>query len=50
MSLSFYLDTHVDKQVAIQLRQKGVQVIRCEDVEMATADDAWRLKRPPVLG
>jgi ribosomal protein L27 len=39
MSLKFYLDTHVDKQVAIQLRQRGVEVARCEEVGMAEADD-----------
>jgi len=42
--LKFYTDTHIDKQVAIQLRQKGVDVVRCEEVEMAEADDEAHLE------
>jgi len=42
--LKFYTDTHIDKQVAIQLRQKGVDVIRCEDVGLAEADDETHLR------
>lgn len=41
--LKFYTDTHIDKQIAIQLRQKGVDVIRCEEVSMAEADDEAHL-------
>jgi predicted nuclease of predicted toxin-antitoxin system len=41
--LKFYTDTHIDKQVAIQLRQRGVDVVRCEEVGMATADDETHL-------
>jgi predicted nuclease of predicted toxin-antitoxin system len=41
--LKFYTDTHIDKQVAIQLRAKGVDVIRCEEVGMAEADDEAHL-------
>lgn len=37
--LKFYLDTHIDKQVAIQLRHNGVDVVRCEEVGLAEADD-----------
>ncbi len=43
-SLGFYTDTHIDKQVAIQLRQHGVRVIRCEDVGLAAADDETHLQ------
>jgi hypothetical protein len=43
MSLRFYLDTHIDKQVAIQLRKQGVEVVRCEEVEMADATDEEHL-------
>ena len=39
MSLRFYTDTHIDKQVAIQLRTHGVDVVRCEEVGMAEAED-----------
>jgi hypothetical protein len=41
--LKFYADTHIDKDVAIQLRKKGVDVVRCEDVGMAEADDEAHL-------
>jgi predicted nuclease of predicted toxin-antitoxin system len=41
--LKYYTDTHIDKQVAVQLRQKGVDVVRCEEVGMAEADDESHL-------
>lgn len=44
MSLKFYTDTHIPKQVAIQLRAKGVDVVRCEEVSMAEADDEAHLE------
>lgn len=44
MSLKFYTDTHIPKQVAIQLRAKGIEVVRCEDVDMAEADDEAHLE------
>ncbi len=44
MSLRFYTDAHIDRQVAIQLRAKGVEVVRCEDVAMAEADDEAHLE------
>ena len=44
MSIRFYTDTHIPKQVAIQLREKGVDVIRCEDVGLAEADDEEHLE------
>jgi Domain of unknown function (DUF5615) len=34
-----YADTHIPKQVAIQLRQKDIDIVRCEEVELAEADD-----------
>lgn len=43
MSLCFYTDTHIPKQVAIQLRNKGVEVIRCEEVGLAEVDDEIHL-------
>lgn len=44
MSLSYYTDTHIAKQIALQLRQHGIQVIRCEEVGLAEADDETHLK------
>lgn len=42
--LGFYTDTHIDKQVAIQLRNRGVQVVRCQDVGLADASDEVHLE------
>lgn len=39
MSLKFYFDTHIARQVAVQLRERGVDVVRCEEVGMAEAED-----------
>lgn len=44
MALTFYFDTHIAKAVAIQLRAKGVNVVRCEDVDMADAPDEKHLQ------
>lgn len=38
MGIRFYTDTHIAKQVAVQLQAKGIDAIRCEDVGMAEAD------------
>lgn len=43
MPLKFYFDTHIAKQIAVQLRQHGVEVIRCEEVGMAEASDEEHL-------
>ncbi len=43
MELSFYLDTHISKQVAIQLRNKGIDVVRCEDIDLEEAEDLQHL-------
>lgn len=43
MPLKFYFDTHLAKQIAVQLRQRGVDVIRCEEVGMAEASDEEHL-------
>ena len=42
--LKFFTDTHISKQVAIQLRNRGVDVVRCEEVGLAEADDEALLK------
>lgn len=44
MSLKFYTDTHVPKQIALQLREHGVDIVRCEDVGLAEADDETHLE------
>lgn len=44
MSLQFYTDTHIPKQVVIQLRIKGINVVRCEDVGLAEVDDETHLE------
>jgi len=43
MKLKFYTDTHIPKSVAVQLRKRGIVVVRCEDVGMAAAKDAEHL-------
>jgi Domain of unknown function (DUF5615) len=42
-SLNFYTDKHIPKQVAIQLRERGVNVVRCEEVGMGDAKDIQHL-------
>ena len=44
MSLKFYTDTHIAKQVAIQLQERGIGVIRCEEVGLASAKDEEHLE------
>lgn len=39
MSLKFFADTHIPKQVALQLRNKGVDIVRAEEVGLAEASD-----------
>ena len=42
--LKFYMDTHISKQVTLQLRQHGVDAIRCEEVGLSEADDETHLQ------
>jgi len=42
--LRFYTDTHIAKAVAVQLTNRGVDIIRCEDVGMAEAADIAHLE------
>jgi hypothetical protein len=44
MSLKFYLDTHIPKQVALQLRSRNIEVVRCEDIGLAEASDIEHLE------
>ncbi|MBC8099411.1 MAG: DUF5615 family PIN-like protein [Armatimonadetes bacterium] len=37
--LKFYTDKHIPKAVALQLRERGVDVVRCEEVGMGDAAD-----------
>lgn len=43
-ALAFYTDTHVDKQVVLQLRQRGVDALRCHEVGLSEADDETHLR------
>lgn len=43
MSLKFYTDTHIDRQVTIQLRARGVNIVRCQEVGLADVDDETHL-------
>lgn len=40
----YYFDTHVPKAAAEQLRKRGIEVLRCEEVGMANADDTDHLE------
>jgi hypothetical protein len=42
--LKFYTDTHIPKAVTVQLRNKGIDIVRCEEVELAEADDTEHLE------
>lgn len=39
MSLKFFTDSHIAKQVAIQLKSLNVEVVRCQDVGLDNAHD-----------
>lgn len=40
---AFYLDSHIHLEVAVQLRNKGVDVIHCAEVGMKDASDEAHL-------
>lgn len=42
--LKLYTDTHIAKTVAVQLRNRGVDVVRCEEVGLAEVDDYTHLQ------
>lgn len=48
--LKFYFDTHIAKAVAVQLRLKGMDVMRCEEVGMAEASDIEHLEYAAMEG
>lgn len=37
--LTFYLDDHVSKVVAVQLRAKEIDTVHCADIDMQDAED-----------
>lgn len=42
--MRYYFDTHIPKAAAEQLRLRGVDVARCEEVKLAEADDTEHLE------
>jgi predicted nuclease of predicted toxin-antitoxin system len=43
-SLKLYTDKHIPKAVTTQLRLRGVDIIRCEDVGLGDVDDLTHLE------
>jgi hypothetical protein len=39
MSLKFFTDTHIAKQVVIQLNALGIDIVRCQDLGLEDASD-----------
>lgn len=39
MSITFFTDTHIAKQVIIQLQNYGIDIVRCQDVGLEDATD-----------
>jgi Domain of unknown function (DUF5615) len=48
--LKFYTDANIAKAIAVQLRNRGVDIVRCEDVGMVKADDYQHLEYATVHG
>ena len=44
MLLRFYTDKHIARFVAVQLRRCGIDVVRCEEVGLASASDVEHLE------
>ena len=42
--IKFYTDSHIAKTIVAQLRQRNVDVLRCQDVGMDDADDVEHLE------
>jgi hypothetical protein len=42
--LRIFTDEHIDKAVVEQLRQRGIDVLRCEDAGMKSTDDSILLE------
>ena len=50
MSAKFYTDTHIAKAVALQGRRAGVDIIHCEEVGLAEAEDFEHLEFAAAQG
>lgn len=50
MPVKFYTDTHISKAVAIQARRRGIDILRCEEIDMASADDSEHLEYAATNG
>ncbi len=48
--LRFYTDKHIARAVAVQLRRLGIDVVRCEEVGLASASDAEHLVYATIEG
>ncbi|MBN1565155.1 MAG: DUF5615 family PIN-like protein [Anaerolineae bacterium] len=42
--IKFFTDSHIAKAVAMQLREKGVDIVRCQEVGLADAADSVLLE------
>ena len=42
--IKFYTDSHIAKAIVVQLRNRGVDIVRCQDVGMSDADDEEHLE------
>lgn len=49
-TMKFYTDTHIPKAAALQLRNRGIEVARCEEVGLAEADDTEHLEYATAQG
>ena len=49
-NLRFYFDTHIPRAVAVQLRQHGIEVVRCVEVGLAEVDDPEHLEYATAHG
>ena len=45
MAIRYYTDTHVPKAVALQVRQRGIDIVRCEELNLQDASDETHLER-----
>ncbi len=45
VALRFYTDAHVPKQVTIQLRARGIDIIRCQEIGFEDANDVEHLEK-----
>lgn len=48
--VKFYLDEHVSHEIASQLRNRGIDVVTCQEVGMRSASDPEHLAKASSLG